>query len=163
MRSIDLPLVVVGRVSDDAKAYATRCYEAGKGRVKFIDQLPYNSPLLASAYAGAEAFVLPSISEIAPNTTLEAAMAGTRIVVTRNSLAPVEWFGDNATYIDPLDEGDIAKKLINTINSHRNTLFRERIIREFSWEAGAQKLIQVYRNVLENDGSKDGDYIAECY
>lgn len=152
MQGIDLPLVVVGRVSDGAQDYASRCYEAGQGRVKFIDQLPYNSPLLASAYAGAKAFILPSVSEIAPNSTLEAAMSGTRVVVTRNSLAPIEWFGDDATYIDPLDENDIAQQLIQALARPRNLPFRKRILEEFSWETGAHKLIQVYRTVQEQGG-----------
>ncbi|MFC5547914.1 glycosyltransferase [Massilia aerilata] len=152
MKAIDLPLVVVGRISDDAQDYAAQCRKEGGGRVKFIDHLPYNSELLASAYAGAEAFVLPSVSEIAPNSTIEAAMAGTRIVVTRNSLAPAEWFGGSATYVNPLDEQDIAEQLNYALKRPRDLPFRSRILDEFSWESGVKKLKTVYETVLERRG-----------
>lgn len=160
MRHIDCPLVVVGRVADDARDYAAKCYEAGKGRVLFIDQLPYNSPILASAYAGAEAFILPSVSEIAPNSTLEAAMAGTRVVVTRNSLAPAEWFGEGATYIDPLNEDAIAQQVRQALARPKDAVFRARVLEEFSWASGARKLIKVYRTVLDKEVTNEVHGIA---
>lgn len=148
MRNIDMKLVIIGRVSDDSKDYAKKCAAVGGDQVLFIDHLPYHSPILASAYAGAEAFVLASVSEIAPNSTLEAAMAGTRVVVTRNALAPAEWFGEDATYIDPLDESDIEAGIAAALRAPRSERMRRRILADYSWEAGAQKTLNVYKSVL---------------
>lgn len=148
MRNMNVKLVIVGRISDDSAHYAKECANAGGDHVLFIDHLPYHSPLLASAYAGAEAFVLPSVSEIAPNSTLEAAMAGARIVVTRNALAPMEWFGADATYIDPLDEADIEAGITEALKRPRSEATRQRILAEYSWEAGIRKILDVYKTVL---------------
>jgi glycosyltransferase involved in cell wall biosynthesis len=143
------PLVIVGKPGVGADDYAYQCRQAAGGRVLFIDELPYNSALLASAYAGAAAFVLPSLSEIAPNTTLEAMLAGTRVVVTKNSLSPREWFGDRVLYVDPLDVDDLACKIEAAIHTAADAETRVTLLRRHSWEGVAARLNEIYSAALQ--------------
>ena len=75
VREVDIPLVIIGHVRDED--YARECRElAREGNVYFIEPLEHNSPMLLSAYAGAELFVLPSTLETPGLAALEAAAAG---------------------------------------------------------------------------------------
>jgi predicted SAM-dependent methyltransferase len=65
---------------------------------------------LASAYRGATVFLMASWTEGAPLAALEAASAGTPLVLSSMS-SEAEYFGDDALYVHPVDVTDIAAKV----------------------------------------------------
>jgi glycosyltransferase involved in cell wall biosynthesis len=149
VRGLGVRLVIVGRAGDGHAAYELACRREGEGHVRFIDHLPYGSPLLASAYAGSRAFVLPSLSEIAPNSLIEAAMSGTTVVATRNSVAAYEWFGDDVLYLDPRSERDVENVLRRALTAAPPSSLRRQALGAHSWAAVCEQLRQVYSSVTQ--------------
>ena len=156
MKGIALNLVIIGRPCIGHETYAKACYEEGRGKTLFIDQLPYNSIMLASAYAGARVFVLPSIAEVAPLSAIEAAMTGVPLVVTRNSLACREYFGNNVFYIDPMSIDNIRMKIRLAIDHNVDQSFTNHVISTHSWKAVAKELKKAYCLVL-GETSRNGN------
>ena len=71
-----------------------------------MDHLEPGGELLASAYAGAAAFALPSWVEGAPISALEAAAAGCPLVLGDRA-GVREYFGALAAYCEPSDPASI--------------------------------------------------------
>ena len=77
VRSLGLPLVVIGDAPPEARGYLERCRREGGDDVLWVPALDHHDPLLASAYAAARVFALPSWFETPGLAALEAALAGT--------------------------------------------------------------------------------------
>ena len=73
--------------------YARECRRAGEGLVTWLGRLDHTIPLLASAYAAARVFALPSWFETPGLAALEAALAGCAVVITPYG-STREYFGD---------------------------------------------------------------------
>lgn len=105
---------------------------------------------LQVAYAGATAFVFPSLAEGFGIPLLEAMAVGTPIVA---SDIPVfrEVAGEAALFFDPYDEKGLATVMIKILDeSVRGNLMekvRKRVI-EFSWGTAARKLGDVYKGLV---------------
>lgn len=103
--------------------------------------------LLPGLYAGASAFVLPSLHEGFGLTALEAMKSGVPVVVGRSGALP-ETCGEAATYVDPEDEGAITTAILDNVGSERPS---EACIRQaslFSWERSAQEVDRAVAAVL---------------
>jgi hypothetical protein len=74
--------------------------------------------LLASAYAGARALILPSWAEGASLAALEAGFLGTPLILSTMS-SEREYFGDLADYVHPADTGGIRGALEHELHSSR--------------------------------------------
>src|SRR5262249_55193271 len=94
MKNLPYPLVIIGKATSEQEDYMNNCRKEAGSNVLFTGGLAHDDPLLASAYAAARLFVLPSSSEVMPLTLYEAAIAGCRVAVSRNvpiapSIAPM--------------------------------------------------------------------------
>lgn len=105
-------------------------------------------PLL---YAGARAFVFPSICEGFGIPPLEAMACGTPVVVSRTGSLP-EVVGDEALTFDPYDSEDIAHTVKKVLD---DDLLREKLIkygleryRVFSWDKTAKECLEIYEQLL---------------
>ncbi len=91
-------------------------------------------------YAGALAFVFPSLYEGFGFPVLEAMLSGTPVICSNTSSLP-ELAGDAALLVDPLDVGAIADAmgLLATDETLRASLIERGYVqaRQFSWEAAA--------------------------
>ena len=76
IRRLGLPLVVIGEAPPGCEDYERECRRAGLGRVSWLGRLDHHDPLLASAYAAARVFALPSWFETPGLAALEAGLAG---------------------------------------------------------------------------------------
>ncbi len=76
---LGLPLVVIGEAPPGCEEYEQICRRAGMGRVTWLGRLDHHDPLLASAYAAARVFALPSWFETPGLAALEAGLAGCAI------------------------------------------------------------------------------------
>jgi glycosyltransferase involved in cell wall biosynthesis len=94
---------------------------------------------LPALYAGAAAFVLPSLYEGFGLPCLEAMACGTPVVASDRASLP-EVCGDAALLVDPLDQASIADAVMAAMGSDQ---LRERGLRraaEFSWDRTASEL-----------------------
>ena len=146
LRDTGLQLVFIGHESDSAYATAVRRWAAPN--TVFVGRVEPASAMLASAFAGARVFCLPSWSEGAPLVALEAAAAGCNMVLSNRS-SEQEYFGDLARYADPADPADLRSKIMAAFDEGRPVERAEQLKRlmleEHSWEAYARATAQAYQ------------------
>lgn len=94
MRPMALPLVIVGDPPPGREDYAAECRKLGEHFVHWVPRLEHDDPRLASLYAAARVFALVSWFETPGLAALEAAAAGTSVVITP--------FGSTRDYFGPL-------------------------------------------------------------
>lgn len=97
-RRLKKKLVLIGHEGNPS--YMDLVRQTGGANTLFISRIDPSDPLLSSAFAGAEVFCLPSWAEGAPLAALEAAAAGTPLVLSDRS-SEREYFGDFAEYTNP--------------------------------------------------------------
>ncbi|MBI4550072.1 MAG: glycosyltransferase [Candidatus Omnitrophica bacterium] len=102
-------------------------------------------------YAGARAFVFPSLYEGFGIPLLEAMASGTAVIASQASSIP-EVAGEAAQYVDPADAESIAAamKRLARDDSRRAELIQKGFarIRDFSWTETARRTLDVYRSLL---------------
>ncbi|EON11209.1 glycosyltransferase [Pandoraea sp. SD6-2] len=140
----DLTMVIVGGVRD--KVYAEACADAGEGRLRIVDTLPYASEDLRSAIAGCEFFAMPSLLETPSIAAIEAAVAGAKILLTRVG-STTEYFGGSVTWIDP-GSSDSIKAGIRAVSSataeHSTWVARDHLL----WPQVIPSLVQCYQSLI---------------
>lgn len=143
------PLFLLGNNADPS--YFDTCRNAAGPSVKFLDPIPNDDPLLASAYAAAKVFCLPSFSEVLSLSALEAGMAGCRIVLA-DTWGAEEHFQSYARYCNPKSEQDFGKAVTAAMQDDYN---REDVKKHFSanysWGRVADLLVEQYREVLSEN------------
>lgn len=106
----------------------------------------------ATLYQNAEAFVFPSLYEGFGIPPLEAMSYGCPVVCANAASLP-EVVGDAAELVDPLSEVDIARGIWRVLSDRERAaeLVRRgyKQIKEYTWDASAEKLRQVCKAVLE--------------
>lgn len=145
----ELKLVVIGLARDEA--YRDECFRLAGDQLVFVGELEYGSTLLRSAYAGCEAFVMPSTLETPSIAALEAAAAGAKIVITEVG-STTEYFGDLAEYVSPDSAQSIADALERAMRSGANPALKSRIEERFLWRRVVSDLRNVYQHELEVAG-----------
>lgn len=145
-RKLELPLILIGPVNDGL--YYRECrQEAAGGKVFFIDSL---TPLeLGSAYAACRVHALVSWYDTPGLVSLEAALAGCKIVTTDRG-SPREYFGELAYYCDPGKIESICKAIQDAWNGPNDSRLKELILNNYTWEKAALKTFQAYRAVLND-------------
>lgn len=110
-----------------------------------------SSAELARLYGSAEIFVFPSVYEGFGLPVLEAMARGTPVACSNAASLP-EVAGDAAAYFDPLSVEEIAAAIEGVIDSPgRQAELRQQGMRQaarFTWQACAQKHVEVYRQFL---------------
>ncbi len=144
---INAPAVIIGRIEEND--YGRRCLEEAKRnpRLVVLDNIPNDSPLLASAYAACDVFVLPSQFETPGIAALEAGLAGAKVVITKHG-GTEEYFGEHAEYVEPTSWELIHHGITTALNKEKSSDLREHIKKEFLWERVAEKTLDVYKRVL---------------
>jgi len=144
---IDHPAVIIGKTihtGETEKVYK----EAAKNKnLKIIDAFENVSPLLVSAYAACNTFVLPSLYETPGIAALEAGLAGAKVVITPYG-GTKEYFKDMAEYINPYSVDSIKKGIEQTLNKVKDNKLKEHIRQNFLWDKIADETIKVYNEIL---------------
>ena len=138
-------LVVIGDLGSDV--YSTECKKLMKEhQVLHIPNLDHDDPLLASAYAAANVFVLPSLFETPGIAAMEAALAGTQIAITERG-GTREYFGNGASYLNPYSGKSIVEAIqeafVRDDEKARNT-----ISSRYTWEKVASDTLAVYHHII---------------
>jgi glycosyltransferase involved in cell wall biosynthesis len=148
------PLALVGMTGWKMEHMSARIDAlATEGHVKPMgyvadEHLPY-------LYAGAAAFIYPSIYEGFGLPVLEALAAGTP-VVTSNRASLKEVAGAEAATLDPDDFAGLCAALREALEDGGGPQARERRIawaRTFTWQRCAEQTLAVYRRALRAAGS----------
>lgn len=148
LKGTGLRLIIIGNQAVWPE-YAKLCFKVGGNDVLFINELLHSDPLLASAYAAAKVFALPSTEETPGIAALEAALAGCSIVMTERG-GTQEYFQNFARYVNPNDIEDIRKEVLSAWEDNSNKQQqRLYILSSFSWSKVAELTLSAYRAVLD--------------
>jgi len=142
----ELKLVLIGHRRDPE--YARTCFAEGGAQVVYAGTLAHDSPVLRSAYAACEAFVLPSTLETPGLAALEAHAAGARIAVTKVG-STEEYFAQHVAYLDPSDVDSIAAALRAALAQPRCGAHGPNgTVRDLTWQAVLSPLKALYDSLL---------------
>ena len=148
--SLDAPLVLIGDVVTDE--YSKQCAELIKrNNVLHLPTQEHHSTLLASAYAAAKVFVLPSLFETPGIAAMEAALAGCAVVITKHG-GTKEYFKEMASYIDPHDSSSLLKN-INKLKHRYEELriknpLKTHIASHYSWDSVGKMTLAAHYSLL---------------
>ena len=124
----------------------TAGYDPAILAVGFVDEadLPY-------LYAGALAYIIPSLSEGFGLPPLEAMACGTPVISSDVSAMP-EILGDAPLYFDPYSVDSIAKAMSKVVSDEklRNQLSKKGLkqAKKYSWAETGRGTLEVYKEVL---------------
>jgi glycosyltransferase involved in cell wall biosynthesis len=144
MQDTKQTIVFLGGALPDYEAYYAQCKKEASPNMYFLDAVGHNDPLLASAYAACNTFVLPSWFETPGLSALEAAMAGAKVVITDGGCTS-EYFGDRVHYVQPHDQRDIRRVTLEVFDQAKDNRLKEYVRREYSWTRVAEKTSEGYR------------------
>jgi len=144
VKKLGVPTVLIGPVSDTG--YANQCMKlvAETPSIKVIPGLAPDSPVLESAYAACDTFVLPSLYETPGLAALEAGLAGAKVCITRYG-GTQEYFADHATYLEPASEESIINALEQALALKKDSALRDRIRENYLWPRAGEILAAIYR------------------
>ena len=141
--------VFIGGVLDTEKEYAEKFHKiiSASPNLLWIKGLKYNDPLLASGYAAAKVFCLPSFGETQSLSGLEAMASGAPVIL-----------GDLPYAYQPPFEKVIRCKVTNedSIEScikmvlENPIKYRNLLTTDYTWEDIARKIIKIYKKVINN-------------
>ena len=118
--------------------------DAGAGLVE-LGHVPDDE--LPGLYAGARAFVLPSLHEGFGLTALEAMACGTPVVCSDRGALP-ETVGDAARLVDPTDPGAIADAVLGAMDDARLREAGPRRAAAFTWDANARHVDELVGELI---------------
>ncbi len=148
VRTLGLPLVVIGEAPPEAASYMRQCREEGGDTVRWIGHLAHEDPLLASAYAAARVFALPSWFETPGLAALEAALAGTGVVITPYG-STREYFGNRVDYARPDRVDEIAHALAKSWSRGPDPGLAGFVAAHYLWPDVARRTAEVYDQVAQ--------------
>lgn len=148
MRGTSQTIVFLGGVLPDYEAYYARCKQEASPNMYFLDAVGHDSPLLASAYAACNTFVLSSWFETPGLSAMEAALAGAKVVITEGG-STREYFKDMVHYVRPNDARDIRKTTLAAFAAAKDQRLKSFVRDNYSWNRVAEKTLEGYRRLME--------------
>ena len=161
LQTTNLQLVLIGKIDRNEREIIE---EIERINGHEIDKIQNEDPvfvtgflaeeLLPAAYAGALAYVTPSLNEGFGLPPLEAMACGAPVVAANISATP-EILGKAAEYFDPYNVADIAEKIIEVISNFHLRLDLQKKgferVKKYFWEKCAKETLGVINEVI---GSK---------
>ena len=146
VRAAGLPLVVIGDALPGYERYAADCKRAGEGSTRWLPRVDHDDPLLESAYAAARVLALPSWFETPGLVALEAALAGTAVVVTPHGCTR-EYFGERVSYARPDRPQEIARALSEAWADGPGAGLAAHVGKHYPWSEVARRTAEAYEQV----------------
>ncbi|MCG7392455.1 glycosyltransferase [Microvirga sp. ACRRW] len=151
LKDLQVPLVCIGHVGDEGYLELLKKW-AGPNFIH-IDRIE-NRQMLASAFKAASCFVLNSWSEGAPLAALEAAAAGTPLILS-NMASEEEYFGSFARYVHPCDLDGLRKAVRDLIeNPESGDLRRKRsqmALENYDISRHTQETLALYKQLTSGN------------
>ncbi len=138
----DRPLVFIGQPF--SKGYTALCKKIAERRkhVSFFDHMEQRE--LFSAYANARVHAMVSWYETPGLSSIEAALAGTRLAVSDRG-STREYFDQWASYCEPDDVASIRRAVDEAYDKPADSGLREHILIHYTWEKAAQATLAAYK------------------
>ncbi len=146
VRSLRLRLVVLGAAPPECRSYLERCRAAGGDAVTWLAPIDHEDPLLASAHAAARVLALPSWFETPGLAALEAALAGTAVVITPFG-STREYFGNRVRYARPDRLGEIKSSIARGWSEGPDPRLAGFVASHYLWPRVAHRTAEVYDQV----------------
>jgi glycosyltransferase involved in cell wall biosynthesis len=144
--ALGLPVVHIGEPVPGHHDYARECRRVGSGVVTWLGRLDHDDPMLASAYAAARVFALPSWFETPGLAALEAALAGCAVAITPFG-STREYFGGLAEYARPHRPDEIRRAVRTCWDHGPDPRLAPRVATQYVWPNVAQITAEVYDQV----------------
>lgn len=146
-QNLGYTLVLIGPTAPSHKSYLEEITRLKN--VRYLGPMKHDDPLLPSAYAGADVFCLPSLSEVSPLVTIESLASGTPVVMTKNHSMD---FGIERQYVSEVDPHSLAE--ITTALSKKVGIKLDRqqcskSVERLRWSKTVDIIISGYRDALE--------------
>ncbi len=145
-KKMNKTLVLIGPCSPANKPYLEILLK--HPHVHYIGSLDYDDPLLASAYAAAGVFCLPSLSEVMPLSVLESLAAGTAVVMTKNHGMDTSKLHDVLSEITPLNTDMIQSAIGNYFKSPPDSQLCSSLVKDLTWNNVAKSITNIYTKLL---------------
>ncbi len=139
-------LYIHGKPSPNAMAYYEQCKAEAAPNIHIEGHL--DDEELFTAYSNAKVHVLPSYFETTGLSSLEAAVMGCNIVVTDKGDTR-DYFKDDAWYCDPDSTTSIKEAIDKAYSAPYDEGFRQRILRDYTWQRAAEETLAAYKQVLK--------------
>ena len=147
LRQLDIPSVIIADVLHNEEGEWCRNEIEKSKNIHLIEWLRHDDPLFASAYAACHTFILPTRYETPGRAALEAALAGTNVVITPFG-GTMEYFQNLVEYVNPHSVNSIVKGTEKSLNKKKDDKLRNHIAENFVWEIIARQTAEMYRKVL---------------
>jgi glycosyltransferase involved in cell wall biosynthesis len=141
-----LPLVLIGDPVPGHETYAETCRARGRGFAHWLPAIPHDDPLLASAYAAARVFALPSWFETPGLAALEAAAAGCGVVITPYG-STRDYFGDRVEYARPDRPHAIQAAVVRAWEQGPQPDLASTVKNRYHWAHVARKTAEAYHSL----------------
>jgi len=118
------------------------------GHVNY-EKMPY-------VYSISDVVVLPSLCEGTPLVLLEAMACGKPVVATRvGGIPEIVEHGKDGILVRPKDVKGLSKAILTLLEDpglceEMGRKARERVVKEFDWDVKADKVLKIYREVLQD-------------
>ena len=146
VRPTGLPLVLIGDALPGCEGYAARCRRAGAGFLRWLPRVDHDDPMLESAYAAARVLALPSWFETPGLVALEAALAGTAVVITPHGCTR-EYFGDRVGYARPDARPEIGRAVAEAWQRGADPTLAGHVQAHYLWSEVARRTAEAYERV----------------
>jgi glycosyltransferase involved in cell wall biosynthesis len=146
LQTTGLPLMVVGDALPGHEDYAATCRRRGGTGVRWLGAIDHDDPRLASAYAAARVFALPSWFETPGLAALEAALAGTAVVITPIGCTR-EYFGDRVEYARPDRPAELRRAIERAWVNGADPRLAADVEVHYLWSNVAKRTAEVYDQV----------------
>ncbi len=141
VKNTEYKLVLVGKESQNQKAYVNQVHQEAGDNVFFLGAVPHDD--LKHLYKAAKVHALISWMETPGLSTLEAAAMDCNVVVTAKG-DTYDYFGDYAYYCEPDDIQSIKTAIDKAYNSPVNPKLKQKILENYTWEKTAEATLKGY-------------------
>lgn len=144
-KDLGIKILMVGQIRD--QAYWESCQAHLHKDIEHIGAVEFGSELHRSAYAGCQAFVLPSLLETPGLAALEAAAIGKPICITAEGCTR-EYFKDFALYVNSESIQSIRTGLIE-LDKYSESSERAAFVKgSYTWDKAAEQLEFAYKRLI---------------
>jgi glycosyltransferase involved in cell wall biosynthesis len=144
---INLPSIVIGKYSGTRYAETCRQIAQENPNIRVIDDEEGKNKLLFSALAACDVFVDPSASGFWAPLTVNAAVLGKKVVVTKSS-GLQEYFGGGVEFAEPTSWELIHHGIVTVLNNTTNASLRSFLKEECSMSRVLAGLHSTYRSAI---------------
>ena len=148
LEKINLPAIILGKFSGTRYAEACRQIAHENPHIHIVDDDGEKNKFLFSALAACDVFVDPSASGLWTPLTVNAAVLGKKVVVSKRS-GIQEYFGDGVEFVEPTSWELIHHGIITALNNATNASLRSFLKEECSMSRVLDGFHSCYRSAID--------------